>query len=206
MNILFFYQWIQFNHSSQPNVEVTFDANGNCNVNAIANIPAGAPLTISLGSPTNPTPIFAKYGFLPNDCTTIFCKAMQLEPQIKALGYDFKDLLIETQTGDIAPKVWDIFLLKILQDNDGNAADNFYVACKTSDETTKSNFHQQYFQYTHQALKDHVDSILRDVDQLTAKAQSYDLRTHPRVPVIVAHNNLVKQTFYQTRALLETMA
>ena len=51
------------------------------------------------------TPIFAQYGFLPQDCATLFCKAMHLEPQIKELGFDFKDLLIQTQTGEIAPKV-----------------------------------------------------------------------------------------------------
>jgi len=193
------------NHSANPNVKISFDANGNCSVDALVDIPAGSPLSISLGNPTNPTPIFAKYGFLPNDCATIFCKAMHLQPQIEELGYDFVDLLFQTQSGEIAPKVWDIFLLKILQDNDPDSANNFYVACKTNDEGSKQQFHQQYFEYTLQALKDHVDGILGDVDQLTMKAQSYDLNTHPRVPVIVAHNNLVRDTFYQTRALLENM-
>jgi len=193
------------NHSANPNVKISFDGNGNCSVDALVDIPAGSPLSISLGNPTNPTPIFAKYGFLPNDCATIFCKAMHLQPQIEELGYDFVDLLFQTQSGEIAPKVWDIFLLKILQDNDPDSANNFYVACKTNDEGSKQQFHQQYFEYTLQALKDHVDGILGDVDQLTMKAQSYDLNTHPRVPVIVAHNNLVRDTFYQTRALLENM-
>ena len=49
--------------------------------------------------------IFAQYGFLPSDCTTLFCKAMHLEPYIKELGIDFKDLLIQVETGEIAPKV-----------------------------------------------------------------------------------------------------
>ena len=51
------------------------------------------------------TPIFAQYGFLPLDCTTIFCKAVHLDKQIKELGYDYRDLLIEAQTGEVAPKV-----------------------------------------------------------------------------------------------------
>ena len=51
--------------------------------------------------------IFAQYGFLPSDCTTLFCKAMHLEPYIKELGIDFKDLLIQVETGEIAPKVSD---------------------------------------------------------------------------------------------------
>eukprot|EP00977_Amphora_coffeiformis_P020196 scaffold8005_cov275-Amphora_coffeaeformis.AAC.14 len=194
-----------FNHGADPNVEITFDNEGNCMVNSITDIPAGSALTISLGNPTNPTPLFAKYGFLPNDCATVFCKAIHLEPQIEELGYNFNDLVIQTQSGEIAPQVWDIFLYKILQDNDPNAAEQFFVACKTNDEESKQGAHAQYFPYTLDALKQHVGSILHDVEQLTNKAQSYDLRTHPRVPVIVAHNTLVRDTFLQTRNLLENM-
>jgi hypothetical protein len=171
---------------------------------AILDVPAGSPLTISLGDSSNPTPLFAKYGFLYDDTTTVFCKAMHLQKQIEELGYDFKDLLISTQTGDIAPKVWDIFLYKLLE-NDPNNAGAFYTACKTNDEATKQGFHGQYFAYTLQAMKDHVDGIMRDVDQLTMKAQSYDLYTHPRVPVIVAHNNLVRETFAKVQAQLYAM-
>jgi hypothetical protein len=193
------------NHGSQANCDIQVDNEGNFNVMAVYDIPPGSPLTISLGDPTNPTPLFAQYGFLPNDCATIFCKAMHLNDQIEELGYDFKDLLIQTQSGDIAPKVWDIFLLDILQKNDQGTADQFYAACKMNDEGTKKQFHDQYFGYTLQALKDHVYGILRDVEQLTAQAQSYDVRTHPRVPVIVAHNNLVQQTFSATAQALESM-
>lgn len=193
------------NHNTDPNCEITFDQGGNCVVQATRDIEPGSPLTVSLGDPTNPTPLFAKYGFLYDDCKTIFCKAVHLEDQIQALGYDYKDLLFQTESGEIAPKVWDIFLYEILQMNDPGAADQFYVACKTNDEDTKQEFHNNFFQYTLQALKDHVYSILRDVEQLTMKAQSYDVNTHPRVPVIVAHNNLVRDTFSMTANLLEQM-
>ena len=195
----------QLNHSAEPNCEITFDAQGNCNVAALYDIAPGSPLSISLGDPTNPTPIFAQYGFLPNDCATIFCKAVHLNDQIEDLGYEYRDLLIQTQTGEIAPKVWDVFLYKILQDNDYNAAEAYKVACKTNDEATKQEYQGGYFEYTLQALKDHVYGIMNDVDQLTATAQTYDLNTHPRVPVIVAHNQLVSQTFHMTASLLEAM-
>merc|ERR1719203_589077 len=193
------------NHSAEPNCEMTFDYEGNCNVQTIYDVQPGTPLTISLGDLTNPTPIFAQYGFLPNDCATLFCKAMHLQPQIKYLGYDFKDLLFQTETGEIAPKVWDIFLYEILEQNDQGAADNFYVACKTNDEAAKQEIHNNYFQYTLEALRQHVYKIVNDVGQLTMQAQSYDLQTHPRVPVIVAHNNLVRDTFTMTASLLEQM-
>ena len=45
------------NHSAEPNCEITFDEMGNCQVLAMYDIPAGMPLTISYGDPTNPTPV-----------------------------------------------------------------------------------------------------------------------------------------------------
>jgi len=197
-----------FNHATNPNVEITFDLEGNCIVKTIENVPAGSPLTISLGDPTNPTPIFAKYGFLYDDCNTIFCKAMHLKPEIDELGYDFKELLFEVDSGEIAPKVYDVFLYKILKDNDQNLSDKFYRACKMNDENLKQNFHQQYFGYTLEALQKHVGSILKDADKLTQRALSLDLAepgVHPRVPIIVAHNDLVRKTFYRVQANLQNM-
>ena len=102
-------------------------------------------------------------------------------------------------------KVWDNFLYKLLQTNDPNSAGQFYQACKMNDKATKQQYHDHYFQYTLEALKNHVYSILGDVDQLNMKAQSYDLATHPRVPVILAHNNLVRDTFSRTAVLLDQM-
>ena len=102
-------------------------------------------------------------------------------------------------------QVWDLFLYEILVNNDPGAAEQYYVAVKCNDEATKQQYQDQYFQYTLDSMKQHVYSILSDVDTLTAKAQNYDLSTHPRVPVIVAHNNLVRDTFTMTAALLEQM-
>ena len=149
--------------------------------------------------------VFAQYGFLPSDCATIFCKAMHLDPQIKELGYEFQELLIQTESGEIAPKVWDVFLYDILQQNDPGSAQQFYMACQNNDEGTKEQYKEQYAAYTLDAMKQHVYSIMSDCEQLTYKAQTYDQNTHPRVPVIVAHNELVFQTFTMTAALLEQM-
>lgn len=193
------------NHAAEPNCEITVDYDGNMNVQALYDIAPGSPLTISLGDPTNPTPIFAQYGFLPQDCATIFCKAMHLEPQIQELGYEFQELLFQTETGEIAPKVWDIFLYDILQQNDPGSAQQFCMACQNNDEGTKEQYQGQYYAYTLDALKQHVYGIMGDCENLTARAQSYDQNVHPRVPVIVAHNTLVSQTFGMTAALLEQM-
>jgi hypothetical protein len=71
--------------------------------------------------------------------------------------------------------------------------------------STAKKLNQQYFQYTHLALLQHVESIIATVDELTARASSYDVRTHPRVPVIVAHNNIVRDTFVKVQAQLYQM-
>ncbi|KAL7535621.1 hypothetical protein ACHAWF_005218 [Thalassiosira exigua] len=168
------------NHAAEPNCEIVAGDDGSVTATALFDVPPGAPLTVSLGDPTNPTPIFAQYGFLPDDCATIFCKAMHLE-------------------------LWDVFLYEILQNNDPGAAQQFYVACVNNDEATKQQYLENYFQYTLDSLKQHVYGIMADCEQLTMRAQSYDVNEHPRVPVIVAHNQLGSRTFAMTAALLEQM-
>jgi len=194
------------NHAAEPNCGISVDYDGNVNVVALYDVPAGTPLSLSYGDPTNPTPLFAQYGFLPNDCSTIFCKAMQLEGVMYELNYDFKDLLIQTETGEIAPPVWDTFLYDFLIKNDYNTAQQFCLAVQNGDESTKAQYHTEYFSYTIDALKKHVCSILNDAGKLTKKANKMDLAKHPRVPVIVAHNQLVSQTFGMTAQILEQMS
>lgn len=63
------------NHAAEPNCQIDVSPDGSVQVVALYDIPAGSPLTVSYGDPTNPTPLFAQYGFLPQDCATIFCKA-----------------------------------------------------------------------------------------------------------------------------------
>jgi len=193
------------NHSSEPNVEITFDTEGNCIVLALHDIQPGSPLTISLGDPTNPTPLFAKYGFLCHDCHTVFCKAVHLESQIQDLGYNYVDLLFDAQSGEVAPKVWDVFLYQLLEDNDPASAEQFCLACKANDETTKQEYHDHYFAYTLDALQRHVYSTMEDVGRRTVKARSYDMSTHPRAHVIVAHNDMVRDAFAATASVLEQM-
>ena len=61
------------NHGTYPNVEISYDGEGNCIVTAIRDIPAESQLTISLGDASNPSPLFATYGFLDDDCPGVFC-------------------------------------------------------------------------------------------------------------------------------------
>lgn len=48
-------------------------------------------------------------------------------------------------------------------------------------------------------LKKHVDKFLEDLDKLDVKASQKDLNAHPRLPLISAHNNFVRQTFMRVK-------
>ena len=193
------------NHGTFANTKITYDADGNCHVTATRDINAQAELTISLGDASNPSPLFAKYGFLDNDCPGVFCKALSHQNEMQELGYDFTDLLFGTDTGEIGTRVWNLFLYKLLKDNQDPNADVLRSAVWNKNAGTITQLNQQYFQYTQQALVQHVDSTIGLIDQLTAKANTYDVRTHPRVPVIVAHNNLVRDTLVKVQAQLYGM-
>lgn len=56
--------FLQFNHGTETEVEISYDGNGDCYAYATYDIPAGSPLRVSYGDPTDPTPLFARYGFL----------------------------------------------------------------------------------------------------------------------------------------------
>ena len=194
-----------FNHGTETEVQIQYDEGGNCMVYATRDVPAGSPLRMSLGDSTNPSPLFATYGFLDESSPATFCKVMHLQKEMEELGYTFSNLLFYKNTGDISMEVYDVILYSILKKNDPNLAQGFFQAIRNGDENTKQQYHQQYFQYTKQALQKHVDDTLRDLDRFSAKASSYDPATHPRVPVILKHNAFVKETFLRVKQNLDNM-
>jgi len=193
------------NHGTYPNVDIAYDGDGNCVVTAIRDIPAESQLAISLGDASNPSPLFATYGFLDDDCPGVFCKALDHLQEAQELGYESTELLFGTESGEIGSRVWNLFLYKLLKDNNDPNAQVLLDAVRKKDSSTAKALSEQYFQYTHQALTQHVDSTINLIDELTARANSYDVSTHPRVPVIVAHNNLVRETFVKVQAQLYQM-
>ena len=150
-------------------------------------VPAGSPLRISYGDPTNPSIFLATYGFLDETSPSSFCKLMNLDSAMGDLGVDVSRMLFYKDTGDISPEVWDVLLYSILGDADPNLQQGFYQACMSGDVQTKQSYHQQYFQYTYGALKNHVDGFLQDLDRLSMTARTKDLKTHPRIPLILKH-------------------
>eukprot|EP00566_Odontella_aurita_P014095 CAMPEP_0113600074 /NCGR_PEP_ID=MMETSP0015_2-20120614/42507_1 /TAXON_ID=2838 /ORGANISM="Odontella" /LENGTH=442 /DNA_ID=CAMNT_0000508295 /DNA_START=10 /DNA_END=1338 /DNA_ORIENTATION=- /assembly_acc=CAM_ASM_000160 len=193
-----------FNHGTETEVEIQFDQEGNCLAYATRDVPAGSPLRISLGDPRDPSPLFATYGFLDETSPATFCKTMHLQNEMQQLGFQFSDLLFYKDTGDISPQVYDIFLYSVLS-ADPNLQQQFYQAHMNGDEGTKQQFHQQYFEYTKEALQNHVNGMLKELDQLQDDVRTKDPNRYPRLPVIMKHNEFVKESFLRVKANLDAM-
>jgi hypothetical protein len=75
----------------------------------------------------------------------------------------------------------------------------------TGDASTKNAIHQQYFEQTSRALKNHVDTFLQQLDELSEKALAKDLNEHPRIPLILRHNEFVRETFLTVKDRIDPM-
>ena len=159
---------------------------------------------MSYGDPTNPSYFFARYGFLDETSPATFCKIMLKKPsqQLKDMGYDFSRMLFFHETGDVSQEVWDVLLYQNLSSN-REAQQALYQAHMTGDADTKNAIHEQFFPETLASLRNHVDSFLVQLDELSAKAVGKDFNEHPRLPLILRHNEFVKDTFLTVKANLD---
>jgi len=185
------------NHGTETEVEISFTEEGDCVAHASRDIPAGSPLRISYGDPTNPSALFAKYGFLDESSPATFCKIMIKRPskELVDMGYDHSRMLFYKDTGEVSPEVYDVLLFQILRETNPTDMQRLYEAHMRGDMTTKQAIHQQYYPQTTAALVKHVNSFLNDLNTLKSKGVGKDPAEHPRLPLIMAHNEFVRQTF-----------
>ena len=201
-----------FNHGTQTEVEVYFDGErGNAMIYTTRDVPANTPLRISYGCPTNPSFLFARYGFLDETSPATFCKIMDIPktPENIALGMDFSRMLFYHDTGDISQEVLDVVLyakvltgLKSSPETDGYKQ-AFLQAHATGDESTKAGIHEQFRYQTLSEIKRHVDTFLDSLDTLEQKSYGKSLEEHPRLPLILRHNQFVRETFMKVQRNLE---
>jgi hypothetical protein len=191
-----------FNHGTETEIAISYDAEGNCYAQTTKDVPAGSPLRMSYGDPTNPSFLFARYGFLDETSPATFCKIMipNKNSQLADMGYAHNRMLFYKDTGDVSQEVWDVLLYQILDETDVKTRGNFYNAHMNSDYETKQAFHQQYWPQTSAKLKNHIDTFLTELDELSAKGDGKDINEHPRLPLILNHNAFVKSTFLAVRA------
>jgi hypothetical protein len=162
-------------------------------------------MSYTAGDSTNPSFLFARYGFLDESSPATFCKIMISNPsqELVNMGYDHSRMLFYTDTGDVSQEVWDVLLYQILEKLNPGHQKALYEAQERGDGDTKRALHDQYFTETSTALRNHVETFLTKLDELSNIAAGRDPSLHPRLPLILKHNEFVKETFLKVRANLQ---
>jgi hypothetical protein len=193
-----------FNHGTDTNVDISFTDGGDFMAYASRDIPAGSPLRMSYGDSTNPSALFAKYGFLDESSPATFCKIMIKRPskELVDMGYDHSRMVFYKDTGEVSPEVYDVLLYQILSETNPTDMQRLYEAHMRGDVATKQSLHQQYYPQTAAALVKHVNGFLNDLNTLKSKSIGKDPAEHPRLPLIMAHNEFVRETFERVSANL----
>ena len=150
--------------------------------------------------------LFARWGFLDKSAPATFCKIMIKRPDDKLvnMGYDHSKMLFYKDTGDVSEEVWDVLLYLNLA-NDPGQQQAFYDAHVNGDYDTKQQYHSHYFPQTLASLQDHVNAFLMSLDDLEAKTQGRSIAEHPRLPLIMEHNEFVRETFLRVKANIDNM-
>mmetsp|Transcript_50916 Transcript_50916/g.122757 ORF Transcript_50916/g.122757 Transcript_50916/m.122757 type:complete len:561 (-) Transcript_50916:2114-3796(-) len=199
-----------FNHCSNtvegPEVYIQYDEDENAYGYTTRSLPPNTPLRLQYGDPTNPSHLLARYGFLDKESPATFCKIMISKPTMEQInmGYDHSKMLFYRDTGDVSPEVYDVLLYQLLGNElqDFNTQRAFYEAHMTGDYQTKQSIQDAYWGQTQQALLDHIDAFLQDLEKLGQKGFGRSIDEHPRLPLIMSHNEFVKETFLNVRSNL----
>lgn len=97
-----------FNHGSDyTEIATCYDDDGNYYATTTYDVEAGCPLRMSYGDPTNPSFLFARYGFVDESSLATFCKIFppHVNADMEALGYAQNKMLFYKDTGDISQEV-----------------------------------------------------------------------------------------------------
>ena len=96
-----------FNHGSEyTEIEPSYDEEGNYYAYTSYDVPAGSPLRIQYADPTNPSFLFARYGFLEEDTPATFCKLIpaHINKDMESLGYAENRMLFY-KNGEVSEEV-----------------------------------------------------------------------------------------------------
>lgn len=75
----------------------------------------------------------------------------------------------------------------------------------TGNEGLKQQYHEQYFSKTLSALQKHVDYLVTELEELSESSWRKDLTRHPRFPLLIKHNEFVKEIFEAVQQNLDNM-
>ena len=200
-----------FNHWGDiSDASISFDEDGNCYAYSTRDVQAGEPLRICYNNPTNPSLLLAKYGFLDESSPATFCKYVISNPTEELFNMGYPDRAVIYKDGSISDEVWDILLYEELGKVSPEDQQAFYHACMTGDEGTKQSYHEKFFVNTHSKLQQHVNFLINELDELglgleIQVAQGQDSERHPRLPLIMRHNQFVSDTFERVKQNIDNM-
>eukprot|EP00956_Cyclotella_meneghiniana_P004019 scaffold4876_cov64-Cyclotella_meneghiniana.AAC.4 len=192
-----------FNHGSDyTEIETSYDESGNYYAYTTYDVPAGSPLRTSYADPTNPSFLFARYGFIEDNTPATFCKIIppHINRDMEELGYSESRMLFYSN-GEVSQEVWDILLYQYLSSNNISDRRALMKAHTEGDYDGKQMLHDKYYGETSQLLLNHIEEFLLQLDKLSEKAydRQRDINDHPRLPLILKHNEFVRQSFLAVR-------
>lgn len=192
-----------FNHGSEyTEIAPSYDEEGNYYAYTTYDVPAGSPLRMQYADPTNPSFLFARYGFMDHDAPATFCKLIppHINKDMEDLGYSQSRMLFY-KNGEVSEEVWDILLYQHLSSTNIRDRRALMEAHQKGDYATKQMLHETYYSETSRLLLEHIDGFLEQLDKLSGKAEERqrDLDDHPRLPLILSHNSFVRETFMTVR-------
>lgn len=192
-----------FNHGSDyTEIEPSYDEEGNYYAYTTYDVPAGSPLRIQYADPTNPSFLFARYGFLDENTPSTFCKLIpaHINKDMEELGYSQERMLFY-KNGEVSEEVWDILLYQHVSATRVGDKRALMEAHQRGDYETKQMLHEKYYADTSRLLLEHIEGFLEQLDKLSVKAdeRNTDFSDHPRLPLIIRHNQFVRDTFMTVR-------
>lgn len=190
-----------FNHGSDyTEIEPSYDEEGNYCAYTTYDVAAGSPLRTSYGDPTNPSHLFARYGFLDDMTPSTFCKIIpaHINKDMEELGYAENKMLFY-KNGDVSPEVWDNLLYQHLSSTNIRDRRALMEAHKAEDHAGKQQLHETYYQDMALALENHINGFIEQLDKLGVKTEGRSVEEHPRLPLIWKHNQFVRDTFMTVR-------
>mmetsp|Transcript_14867 Transcript_14867/g.27036 ORF Transcript_14867/g.27036 Transcript_14867/m.27036 type:complete len:473 (-) Transcript_14867:10-1428(-) len=192
-----------FNHGSEyTEIDPSYDEAGNYYAYTSYDVPAGSPLRISYGDSTNPSFLFARYGFLDEMTPATFCKLIpaHINKDMTELGYAENKMLFY-KNGHVSEEVWDILLYQHLSSTKIGDRRALMTAHKGEDVQTKQMLHEKHYPETSRLLLEHIDDFIAQLDKLNGKAEERAryMDDHPRLPLILKHNQFVRETFLTVR-------
>lgn len=198
-----------FNHCTNKNLELDYDADDNFLAYTAHAVSAGAPLHISYGRPTNPYRFLTIFGFCDTEMPEIFSQITLESPSKRhvELGYDLDTMVFRTQDGAIANAVWDVLLYTILEQKP-ELQELFYLAHVNGDTNTKQAMHVAFHLENCLTLKSHVDRTLTEMDEILAKmdqVEASEKRLHPRYNLIRTNNEFVRGVFGMVKQRVDGM-